>query len=242
MHKPEKLIKDRINHLYGENKNLVVDVFQKADAWILWFIGFAIGGLALLAGNLDKFHDRLTPAQVHNIFIALFYSIVSGIVFRYFYIWFYIHLVKNVYGRLLYDFNSEFDLPSFRPLTGNETFEELIILLNNATGESFESLLPTFANLDGEKRVELCLTLINYYNQTRNFYEQEITKGSNLVKERLEVYFAKPIEEHSKQDNSFNRLFGLKYYLFVALGSLLFLTFLGSFGTAVYIFCFNIHI
>jgi len=95
MDRPSKKIKDKIAAIFDDNKTLVIDLFQKADAWILWFIGFSIGGLALFAGNLDKFSNRLTSDQVHQIFTKSFFAIISGVLFRYVYMWFYMHLMTN---------------------------------------------------------------------------------------------------------------------------------------------------
>jgi hypothetical protein len=242
MESPRKLIKGKLSAAYNDNKNLVVDVFQKADAWILWFIGFSIGGLALFAGNLDKFANKLTTEQIHKIFIELFFSVISGVLFRYVYIWFYMLLIKNIYSRVSNDFDAQYDLPVFKPLIGNETFAELIILINTYTGSDFNNLIQQFADADENHRIALCSVLIDYYNKADAFYTEETTKGLDHLKERLEIYFGKKIEEINKKDNSGNKLFGRQFYLIITLGSILLLIFSVSFGLALYTFCFNIHL
>jgi len=219
----------------------VIDLFQKADAWILWFIGFSIGGLALFAGNLDKFSNRLTSDQVHQIFTKSFFAIISGVLFRYVYMWFYMHLMTNIFSRTAIDFDSKYDQPVYKKLEGNETFTELIIRVNTYTGENFNNLLLTFIEADEKKRIELCSILIDYYQKAEVFNSDDLTKGLDYVKERLQVYYGRPFEELKKKDNSFNRFFGKKFYLLVVLGSILLLVFTISFAVALYTFCFKIH-
>lgn len=89
---------------YNEQENVVLKIWEKVDVWITWFVGFAIGGLALLAGNLDKFSNRISKDNIHEIFIWLFISILSGVFYRYVYLWFYRTLLL-IHFRLRMDFN-----------------------------------------------------------------------------------------------------------------------------------------
>jgi hypothetical protein len=239
---PVKHIKDKFSAAYSDNRNLLIDIFQKADAWILWFIGFSIGGLALFAGNLDKFCDKLTTGQIHQIFINLFISVISGIIYRYVYIWFYLYLMQDVYGRIFNDFDSKNDFPVFKELVGGETFAELVIRLNTYTGESFNDLLLKFSEADEQKKIELCSVLIDYYQKAKAFNDEEITKGLNFVNERLQVYHGKRLEKLQAKHNVSRRLFTFRYYLLISLGVALLFTFLITFGVALCTFCFNVHL
>jgi hypothetical protein len=119
--------------LYNDQESLIVKIWEKADAWITWFIGFAIGGLALLAGNLDKLSNKISKDNIHEIFIWLFVSILSGVFYRYVYLWFFRTLLL-IHFRLRTDYNSDAYFPDYPVLTHNETFMELIALVKEYTG------------------------------------------------------------------------------------------------------------
>jgi len=231
--------------LYNDRENLIIKIWEKVDAWITWFIGFAIGGLALLAGDLDKLSNKISKDNIHEIFIWLFISILSGIFYRYVYLWFYRNLLL-IHFRLRTDYNPNAYFPNFPILTHNETFMELIVLIKEYTGQDFSILLQPFMNVttdnpeDQNKRNLIFAFLNDFYEKSRLNYERQRDHALSHIRERFQVYHGKSIDSVVDKIR-FKRLFGCLYWFVVGLGGALFLLFTIAFIMALYIFSINIH-
>ncbi|WP_426667555.1 hypothetical protein ACPPVU_16150 [Mucilaginibacter sp. McL0603] len=224
---------------YNDHESIVLKIWEKVDAWITWFVGFSIGGLALLAGNLDKLSCKIPKDDIHLIFIWLFISILSGVFYRYVYLWFYRSLLL-IHFRLRMDFTSTAYFPPFPVLTRNESFFELVILIKEYTGQDFSNLLQSFMDADQERRSLIFAFLNDFYAKSELNYERQKSEVLNHIKERFQVYHGKSID--SVEDKvRFKRLYGCIYWLIVTIGGLLFFAFTISFIIALCVFCFNVH-
>lgn len=231
--------------LYNDQETIIIKIWEKVDAWITWFIGFAIGGLALLAGSLDKLSNKISKDNVHDIFIWLFISILSGVFYRYVYLWFYRTLLL-IHFRVRVDYNASTHFPNFPELTHNESFMELIVLIKEYTGQDFSKLLEPFMEVTGDdpkkqsKRNLIFAFLNDFYDKARINYERQRENALAHIRERFQVYHGKSIDSVIDKVR-FKRLQGCLYWFIVALGGTLFLLFTIAFIAALYIFCVNVH-
>src|SRR5690348_17672665 len=62
--------------------------FSNSDKYMVWVVGFAIGGLSIIVTNLTQFNQSFSHSIIKAVLILLSISIISGIIYRWsFYLW-----------------------------------------------------------------------------------------------------------------------------------------------------------
>ena len=237
--RPLNQAKNKNKNRFKGIKDLLIMVFDKADAFSLWIIGFSIAGIGLLIGNTDKIKPLISPNLFHRISISLCVSIIAGIIFRYVYMWFFM-LNMKIMDRMISDYSPEEHLPNLtnsKDLDGTQSFEELLIATQQYAGQDLSHFLIDYANADEQQRQILYKTIVDYYVQFTVFNNIDAQRADLFVKSMNELYFRR-----MPNPPRAGYLRGCSYYLAITLGAPFFLTFILAFIYALILFCFNVHL
>ena len=237
--RPLNSIKNRNQENFKRTKHLIISVFERADAFSLWIIGFSVGGIGLLLSNSEKLKHSFNQDITHSISISLCTSIIAGIFFRYIYMWFFMINIK-MFDRLISDYSSENELPiltNSQDLNGFETFEELVVIVEQYTGKDLSHFITDFINADDAQKLSLRQSLHDYYLQNDSFNNIDSQRGNEFVRNMNSIYFRRTPNPARP-----GLLRGCTYWLAVTVGAPFFLTFIIAFIYALCLFCFNFHI
>src|SRR5438552_1341512 len=56
--------------------------YSNSDKYMVWVVGFSIGGLSIIVTNLTQFSQSFNHVIIKTILILLSISIISGVVYR----------------------------------------------------------------------------------------------------------------------------------------------------------------
>jgi hypothetical protein len=66
--------------------------FNSSERFMIWIVGFSIGGLSIIVTNITQFSQSFNHSIIQVILVLLSISIISGILYRWFFYLFQIQL------------------------------------------------------------------------------------------------------------------------------------------------------
>lgn len=170
---------EQIIELYSENLERVRENqlrnFENSEKFMLWIVGFAIGGLSLIISNIVSFQDHYSSTITKIVLISLATSIVSGIIYRWAFYTFQIH-----YQQIEFYLKGAFsNLPmmptSKKDVTTEIDFNRLAIKMNFDFGIDLTNRIEEYEHAEKKEKEFLLDDLKNYYKEMNDLsvYEYE---------------------------------------------------------------------
>lgn len=177
--------------------------FERFDKFMLWIVGFSIGGISIIVTNLTELNTRISHSTSKSILLLLSLSIVSGILYR---LAFY-HLQVEYQAKefFLHGAFSEVELMSFDPddLTNETSIHKVISSLKIDFGEDFSYLLEDYASLPHTTQQNILEYLKDYYKYFGNGVKEEHEYALSYIKDVYKRAFG-------FSDKQLNNLFKIK--------------------------------
>ncbi len=182
---------DDVTDTYNENLERVRENqlrnFENSEKFMLWIVGFAIGGLSLIFSNLATLHDHYSCLVVKIVLVALAISVVSGIVYR----WaFYIYQIQyqDIEFFLKGAFSNKRMMSTDRENLSHETdFKYMVFKLEYDFGFDWKHTLETYENGDAVAKNFLMNEVKMMYNNmsemAANDYEFAMKYVADVHKE-----------------------------------------------------------
>jgi hypothetical protein len=170
--RPFDQFRDTFKEANTRSKELFKYVFEKSDSISLWIIGLSVGGISIFANNIGKVKDAINPHFLSPILYLLAISVTSGILYRILYLNLYVFLSQTLDGiDVAFTRKKTMDTESF--LNGNETFEGVLIVIQNGTGENLNHLLPMYNDADDKGKQILYDSTVKHYLESVEFAKRD---------------------------------------------------------------------
>lgn len=177
---------DTITQIFADNLERVRDNlktnFEQAHAFILWLVGFSIGGLGIIIANLDKDVVKRSYGLTKFSLILFTISIISGIVYRL--------AIARFQGKfndaMLYAegafSNKEMMSATPTDLTNESDIRQVIRYIKEDYGEDLNYVLELYGKSDDPHKEFLLNDLKEHYNKTSRFVQIDIQNATAYAK------------------------------------------------------------
>lgn len=158
---------DEIIDIYSENLERVRENqlrnFENSEKFMLWIVGFSIGGLSLIISNFTSFHNHYDSEIIKIVLVFLSISVISGIIYRWAFYTFQIHY-QAIEFYLKGAFSNRETMLTHREDVSIETdFRKLVFLMNYDFGVDLKHKIEEYDNANENLKEFLLNDLKNYY-------------------------------------------------------------------------------
>lgn len=220
-----------------KNKELLKYVFEKSDAISLWIIGLSVGALSLLLTNILNIKKSIPTINLSYLVLSLSVSVIAGIIYRILFLYWFI-VQNRISDEIDIAFTREKRMHQKSHLKGDETFEELVFVVQDSTGIDNTHLISAFHESDETNKMVLYNSLVNFYLNNIEFAKEDLrlaldsaietySKAAAISKEK----FLKAVESN----NSGLKAKRLSYFIrfFYGLFNLAFIIAIYLFATSI---------
>lgn len=156
--------------------------FDRSDKFMLWIVGFSVGGISLIAYNLSQFNQSFSHTTIKTILILLSVSIVTGIIYRWF---FYLYQVQyQLIEFYLQGAFSNKEMMEMDPddLTSETDIKEVVRRLNSDYGEDASFVLEDYQKATDAGKEFLLQDLKKHYRKVGEHVKKEYEFSMNYAK------------------------------------------------------------
>ena len=156
--------------------------FEHSEKFMLWIVGFSIGGVSLIVTNLTQFNQTFTHDIVKAILILLSISIISGIIYRWTFYLFQIQY-QSIEFYLQGAFSNK-EMMDMDPddLTNETDIKEVLRRLKSDFGEDAYFILEDYNNITQEGKEYLLSDIKNHYKKVGEGVKKEYEFSMAYVK------------------------------------------------------------
>lgn len=233
--RPLNQIRDLFRENNKINKELLKFVFEKSDSISLWIIGLSLGGISILATNITHLKQAISAQTLHYIILSLVVSIISGIAYRIVYLYFFV-VLNHITDAIDISFSRQKTMDTTSCLSGNETFDELLVVLQNGQGYDFTHLLPSYIDSTEDKKKILYDSLVNHYLNSVEFAKKDTELAIDFVADTYSKFTGTSKEKYLKSMSS-NTL-GRTYKRTLRITAFFYILYILSFIIALFLFAF----
>lgn len=156
--------------------------FSNADKYMVWVVGFAIGGLSIIVTNLTQFNQSFSHFTIKTILVLLATSIISGILYRWaFYLW------QIQYQSIEFYLQGAFtdkEIMEIDPddLTNETDIKEVVRRIKTDFGEDFSHILSIYNQANDAGKEYLLNDMKNHYKKTGEWAKKDFEFAMNYVR------------------------------------------------------------
>jgi len=231
--RPFNQYRDTFKDVNAKNKDLVKYVFEKSDSISLWIIGLAIGGLSIFANDIGKIKRAVSASHLSPILYLLATSVTAGILYRIFFLRFYVILNQISDGiDISFTRRETMDTESF--LKGDETYDVLLLVIKNGTGEDLNHLLPLYNSSDDNGKRILYDSAVKHYLASVEFAKRDTELAIDFAADTYSKFIGAEKENIKRKITKGNS--GREYKFFKALTLILYIIYNLAFIIALFLF------
>ena len=208
--------------------------FNNSEKFMVWIVGFSIGGLSIIVTNLTEFGNSFNHRTIQTILTLLCTSIISGVLYR----WFF-YLLQIQYQKIEFYLQGAFsnqEIMEINPedLSDESDIKEVIRRLKIDFGEDTSFVLETYMKLDESGKQYLLNDLKAYYKRVGDNAQKEYKFAIDYAKDTFQKAFGLSDKTISKM---FNPSSSVKFRIFGWLTSIAFFISCMSFIAVILILC-----
>lgn len=237
--RPFDQIRDTFKDVNAKNKDLVKYVFEKSDSISLWIIGLAVGGISIFANDLGKVKGTIPSCYLSVILYLLATSVTAGILYRIFFLRFYVVLSHISDGiDISFSRRETMDTESF--LKGDETYEGLLLVIKNGTGEDLSHHLQLFNNSDDNGKRILYDRAIKHYLESVEFAKRDTELAFDFAADTYSKFTGADKDKFKNKMTKGDS--GKEFKFFKALTVILYIIYNLAFFVALFLFAASVNI
>lgn len=208
--------------------------FNNSERFMIWIVGFSIGGLSIIVTNLAQFTNSFDYSTIKTILILLSTSIISGILYRWFFYIYQIHY-QSIEFYLQGAFSNQ-QIMEVNPddISNENDVKEVIRRLKIDYDDDVSNVLDEYSKLNPEGKLIVLNDLKSRYQFIAQGIKREYEFAMNYAKDTYKEAFG-------LSDKTFERMFqpnsSKRFKLFERLTSISFLISCLSFIAVVTILC-----
>jgi hypothetical protein len=156
--------------------------FSNSEKFMVWVVGFSIGGLSIIVTNLTQFNQSFSHSVIKAILILLSTSIISGMIYR----WaFYLYQIQ--YQSIEFYLQGAFSDKEFMEtdpddISNESDIKEVVRRFNTDFGEDLSHVLPLYDQADAHGKNYLLNDLKNHYKRTGEWAKKDFELAMDYVK------------------------------------------------------------
>lgn len=176
--------------------------FNNSERFMIWIVGFSIGGLSLIASNMTQLNQIYNHCTIKLILNLLALSIFSGIIYRWFFYLFQIQY-QNIEFYLQGAFSNK-EMMAIEPkdLTNEEDVKEVLRRLKNDFGEDASFIMEDYTKLNDEGKLFLLNDLKKHYKRVGEHVKDEYKLSFDYAKKVYKDAFGLTSKKVNKLFNS----------------------------------------
>jgi hypothetical protein len=234
MKRPYEFVVETLFENLASNKENQRYNFNNSEKFMIWVVGFSIGGLSIIVTNLTKFNQSFDYYTIKTVLILLSISIVSGILYRWFFYIFQIQY-QNIELYLQGAFSNK-KIMEINPvdLSKESDIKEIIRRLKIDFDEDASFILDEYIKQNEEERLKLLNDLKAHYKKIGENANAEFKFAMNYAKGIYKNAFGLSEKTATKM---FQLNSPTKFKLFSRLTSIAFLISCISFVAVVILLC-----
>jgi len=234
MKRPFEFVMDTFFENLEKHRENQRNNFNNSEKFMIWVVGFSIGGLSIIVTNLAQFSNSFDHFTIKTILVLLSTSIISGILYRWFFYIYQIHY-QSIEFYLQGAFSRQ-QIIEINPddISNENDINEVVRRLKIDYGDDVSHVLDEYAKLNPEGKQIVMNDLKNRYQIMAQSAKQEFEFAMNYAKDTYQKAFglSDKIANKMFQPNS-----SKKFKLFGKLTTISFLISCLSFITVVIIMC-----
>lgn len=211
MKRPFELITESIFENLDKQRENQRFNFNNLDKFMIWIVGFAIGGLSLITTNITSIKEILDHHVIKIILILLTISIISGIVYRWsFYVY---QIYYQNFEFYLHGAFSNKEMMEIEPeeIINETDIKEVVRRLKIDYDEDASFVLGTYDSLTTEGKILLLEDFKKHYKRVAESVKEEYAFALEYTKETFIKGFGINEKQYNKAFSS-NTGSRLKYY------------------------------
>jgi hypothetical protein len=234
MKRPFETIREHFFENLDELKQNQRYNFANSDKFMVWVVGFSIGGLSIIVTQITQFNQSFSHLTIKATLILLSCSIISGLIYRWsFYMWQVQYQNFEFYLQVAFSSKEIMEIEPF-DLTNENDIKEIVRRMKIDFGEDVSFVLQDYEKADDKGKEFLLNDLKMHYKKVGDWARVDYENGVNYVKDIYKSAFGiseKRINKMFKQSSTSK----LKFYSWIT--AIAFLLSCTSFITVVIILC-----
>ena len=208
--------------------------FERSEKFMLWIVGFSIGGVSIIVTNLTQFGQTFNHDFVKVILILFSTSIISGIIYRWAFFIFQVQY-QSIEFYLQGAFSNK-EMMDIDPedMTNETDIKEVLRRLKDDFDEDAYFILEDYNKLPQEGKDFLLNDIKNHYKKVGESVKKEYEFSMNYVKSTFKQAFGL---SEKKLNKLFNRNASKKLKLFGWLTAITFIINCLAFTSVIIIMC-----
>ncbi len=231
---------DSIKEIFFENLDSLKENqrynFENSEKFMLWIVGFSIGGLSIIVTNLTAFNQTFQHSIVKAVLILLAISIISGIIYRMAFYFFQIQYQSIEFYLKGAFSNKEMMSMEATDLTEEHDIKEVLRRLKNDFDEDASFILDDYAKLTDDGKLFILNDLKTHYKRVGDSVKREYDFSINYVKSIYKDAFG---FSDKKIEKLFKSKTAIKLKIFGRITTVAFFVSLLTFISVLIILCLN---
>jgi len=222
----------------NENKELLKYVFEKSDSISLWIIGLSVGGISIFANNITGLQGLIPLCKLRPILLLLAISVTTGILYRAFYLYFFV-VLNNAMRGIDIAFSNRQTMHTSSELTGKETYDELLRRVKNCTGEDFFHLIPEYNKMDEDAKKILYNNMVDFYIRSVEFAKKDTENALDFIADTYSKFYGANEVKYLEKLKSGGDA-SAQYRRTLILTSVFYLIYIVTFFIALFLFVYSV--
>lgn len=157
--------------------------FSNSDKYMVWVVGFSIGGLSIIVTSLTKFNNSFSHHIIKTVLVLLSTSIISGIIYRWaFYLWQIQYQSIEFYLQGAFSDKEIMDINA-DDLTDELDIKEVVRRIKSDFGEDVSHVLTIYNEVNEGGKLYLLNDLKNHHKKIGEWAKKDFELAINYVKD-----------------------------------------------------------
>lgn len=234
MKKPSEIIQELIIENLDKLQENQRHNFSNIDKFMIWVVGFSIGGISIIATNITQFNQLFSHLIIKITLILLVISVISGLVYRWF---FYLFQAQYQNGEMYLKeafSNKEIMELEEDAIDDEQDILEIIRRLRTDFGEEVSHMQEVYSNSNDNIKGLIVIDLKNHYRRLAKWAKADYELGIKHIKETFKEAFG---YSEKKIEKFFNNSTGRNIQFYGRIVNVAFYTSCLSFISVLIILC-----
>ena len=179
--------------------------FSNSEKFMIWLVGFSIGGLSLIVTHLTEFNELYSRNIIKTVLVLLTISIVSGIVYRWaFYLFQIQYQGIEFYLKGAFSNQEIMDIDA-DDLEEEQDIKEVVRRMKVDFGEDVSHVIEIFNQVDSNAKLFLLQDLKSYHKRTAAWAKADYDLAIGYVKDTYKNAFGISDKKIEKMFSSTSR-------------------------------------
>jgi hypothetical protein len=157
--------------------------FSNSEKYMIWVVGFSVGGLAIIVTNLTSFNTLFSHKIIKTVLILLSTSIIAGMIYRWAFYFYQIYYQSTEFQLRAAFSNTEIMEIDADDLASENDINEVVRRIKTDFGEDVSHVLEIYEGVDETGKTYLLNDLKKHYKKTGERVKKEFEFSIKYVKD-----------------------------------------------------------